>query len=57
MRRNSAILHKVLWDGNYCEMLVVTGKTYLVALAPFTAWLQGDVTLVITEGGIRRKLQ
>ena len=55
--RNSAILRKVFSNGNYREMLVIAGKTYLAALDPFAAWLQDDVTLVIAEGGIGRKLQ
>jgi Peroxide stress protein YaaA len=55
--RNSVILHKVLSNGNYREMLVIAGKTYLPALDPFMAWLQGNITLVIAEGGIGLKLQ
>jgi hypothetical protein len=53
----SAILRTVLSNGNYREMLIIAGKTYLAALDPFAPWLQGNVTLVIAEGDIGRKLQ
>jgi len=55
-RTNCAFLHGLLRTRCYREVFVMMGRTYLVALEPFEAWLPSNTRCVIAPGGLGQKL-